>query len=59
MTISEQLREAALKTQSPIYGLSDSCWRAMRQYSSLGEWFQLAGKTQERTFMLLVAEALE
>lgn len=57
MTISEQIREAALYQRDPVRETSDRAFRKVWEFSDVwvGRWRSVQG----RTFMLLVAEALE
>jgi len=58
MTISEQLREAALYSRDPLYEVPFSAWQKTMDFllmRDISDWSDVNG----RTFMLLVAEALE
>ena len=59
MTISEQLREAALYCQSPYYHMSTDLFSVCNTFTGFGEWLYDIEVLHLRTFMLLVAEALE
>jgi len=58
MTISEQIREAALYARHPAREVSDACFDCLKDFAPFthSSIWQI---TQGRTFMLLVAEALE
>ena len=58
MTISEQIREAALYADDSLYEMSYEAWRKAMDfwvYRDKSDWRNVKG----RTFLLLVAEALE
>ena len=56
MTISEQIREAALYARNPLWCATDDAFRQVMVWRTYPfDW----ASTEGRTFMLLVAEALE
>jgi hypothetical protein len=59
MTISEQLREAALYARDPWCAMRMEQFNACCQYKADDGLLCGLPDTQLRTFMLLVAEALE
>jgi hypothetical protein len=59
MTISEQLREAALYCQSPYWHMPTDLYTECNKFTGIDEWLADIDAPQLRTFMLLVAEALE
>lgn len=58
MTISEQIREAALYARNPWFAMTSNQFNACCQYKADGVLYCLPD-ADLRTFMLLVAEALE
>ena len=59
MTISEQIREAALYALVPIGEMTNWQWSTCLAWKAFGEYFGDMQPDDFRTFMLLVAEALE
>ncbi len=62
MTISEQIREAALydgDDGDPVVDMSNAAYSACCQYKKWPEQLSWLSDTDLRTFILLVAEALE
>ena len=59
MTISEQIREAALYADSPYTAVPFEAFHECLAFKRLYENMDDASDTDLRTFMLLVAEALE
>lgn len=58
MTISEQLREAALYAEDPVGDMTDDAFNTARSYRAGIQQISLM-PDEGRTFLLIVAEALE
>ena len=58
MTVSEQIREAALYAEYPVSDMSDAAFDACYGYRANPKQMSNLSDTDCRTFMLLVAEAL-
>ena len=58
MTISEQLREAALYAEDPVGEMSDDAFNTARSYRKSPQQICLM-PDEGRTFLLLVAEAID
>ena len=59
MTISEQIREAALCEVNPYTSMSNVVFHQCVTHKSPIDWMHGIPDADLRTFMLLVAEALE